>query len=163
MQIPALNWIIEYFESHHIPYVVCGGLAAKAYGSTRELVDIDIYVPDEYFQEIVTMGKKYVTFGPAHYVDDKWDLTYVQFEFDRQKIEIGSDKACKIRDSETGRWYEKKIDFNGFEYRSMYGKCLKVMNRHDLISYKKKLNRAVDIDDIRQIQQRAFIDVYNPI
>ena len=52
MQIPALDWIIEYLENNAIPYLVCGGLAAQAYGSTRDLADIDIYVPDEYLYQI---------------------------------------------------------------------------------------------------------------
>jgi hypothetical protein len=30
---------------------------------------------------------------------------------------------------------------------------MRVMNKRDLISYKRKLKREVDIEDIRQIQQ----------
>ncbi len=153
MCIPALDWIIEYLECNSIPYVVCGGLAAQAYGSNRELADIDIYVPDEYLQQIAQMGKNYVSYGPAHHIGDKWDLTYVQFEFQNQKIEIGSDKDCKIFDSENGEWHQKKIDFNRYEICHIYGRSIKVMSKDDLISYKSTLKREVDLEDINQILQ----------
>ena len=153
MQIAALDWIIEYLENNAIPYVVCGGLAAQAHGSTRDLADIDIYVPDEYLYQIVQMGKKYITYGPAHYVDNNWDLTFVEFEFQNQKVEIASDKECKILDSEIGEWHQKIIDFNQYEVCHIYGRPIRVMNKHDLISYKRKLKREVDIEDIKQIQQ----------
>jgi len=153
MKIPALDWIIEYLESNTIPYVVCGGLAAQAYGSTRDLADVDIYVPDEYLYQIVQMGKNYVTYGPARYVDDEWDLTFVQFEFENQKVEIASDKECKILDSEIGEWHQEIIDFNQYKVCYIYDRPIKVMKKDDLISYKRKLNRQVDIEDIKQIQQ----------
>ena len=142
-----------YLENNAIPYVVCGGLAAQAHGSTRDLADIDIYVPDIYLYQIVQMGKKYITYGPTRYVDDNWDLTFVEFEFQNQKVEIASDKECKILDSETGEWHQKIIDFSQYEVCHIYGRPMRVMNKRDLISYKRKLKREVDIEDIRQIQQ----------
>jgi hypothetical protein len=70
--LPALDWIIDYLEQNEIPYLVCGGLAAQAYGSKRELVDIDLYTPDAFISQISSMGTDYITFGPAHHVGEKW-------------------------------------------------------------------------------------------
>ena len=68
--LPALNWIIGFLKSNDIPYVACGGLAAKVYGAERKLNDIDIYVPDKYFYSVVEYGAPYITYGPSHHKGD---------------------------------------------------------------------------------------------
>lgn len=151
-ELPALNWIVDYLEMYGIPYLVCGGLAAKAYGSSRALADIDIYVPHDYITQVSEMGKEYITFGPDHHVGEKWDLIYVQFERGGQKIEIGSDRECKIFNSRSGEWHQKVINFERYSVISLYGKPIRVMAKDDLISYKTILSREVDLEDIRQIR-----------
>lgn len=41
----ALAWITQTLRRHEVSYQVVGGLAARAYGAHRPLLDIDIYVP----------------------------------------------------------------------------------------------------------------------
>ena len=43
-QEKALGWITQKLNEHKIAYQIVGGLAAKVYGSERELADIDIYI-----------------------------------------------------------------------------------------------------------------------
>lgn len=150
-RIPALDWIIDYLEKGNIPYLICGGLAAQAYGSTRQLADIDLYVPDQFINQISYMGKDYVTFGPAHHIGERWDLTYVQFNYIDQIVEIGSDKECKVYDSISKSWYQKNLDFKKYQLVSLYGRQLRVMEKDELITYKRKLARKVDLEDVNQI------------
>jgi hypothetical protein len=149
--LPALDWIIDYLEQNEIPYLVCGGLAAQAYGSKRELVDIDLYTPDAFISQISSMGTDYITFGPAHHVGEKWDLTYVQFEYQGQKVEVGSDKECKIFDATSGKWHQKQLNFKSYKEFSLYGRQVRVMEKAELIAYKRKLARQVDLEDVSQI------------
>ncbi len=154
-QLPALNWIIGFLESSNIPYVVCGGLAAKVYGADKELNDIDIYVPDKNFNSVVNYGAPYITFGPTHHKGEQWEPTYVKFEYLGQDVEVGSDKECKILDNHQSKWITQKIDFKCYERRKAYGVDIKVMKKDELVAYKKQLNRKVDIKDINQINENV--------
>lgn len=154
-KLPALTWIIEFLEGNNIPYVACGGIAAKVYGSKRELNDIDIYVPDEYFVLVTEFGSSYITYGPKHYKDKQWDLTYVKFDYHGQDVEVGSDKECKIYDSQQSKWVVQSIDFDDYQRHKIFGVELKVMSKNNLIAYKKQLSRDVDIDDIAQINENV--------
>src|SRR5438128_1635451 len=95
----ALRWISEILQTHDIPYQVCGGLAARVYGSTRALNDIDLYMPIVRFEEIRTDVEMAITWGPAHEASTHWDLTYVKMRYAEQKIEIGDSEATSIFDS----------------------------------------------------------------
>ncbi len=150
-QLPALNWIIDFLEQSDIPYVVCGGLAAQAYGASRQLNDIDLYVPSDKLDAVVKHGAPYVTYGPEHHVGAQWDLTYVKFDYHGQDVEVGSDKNCKILDHRSSKWVTKNISFENYERKEIYGVAVRVMAKNDLVAYKKLLNREVDIDDVTQI------------
>ena len=149
--LPALNWIIGFLKSNDIPYVACGGLAAKVYGAERKLNDIDIYVPDKYFCSVVEYGAPYITYGPSHHKGKQWDLTYVKFNYLGQDVEVCSDKECKIFDDLRSKWITQKISFDCYEKCEIYGVELTVMKKDQLVAYKKQLNREVDIQDIAQI------------
>ena len=41
----ALRWMVGIFSSVSAPYQLVGGCAARAYGATRPVHDIDVYVP----------------------------------------------------------------------------------------------------------------------
>jgi hypothetical protein len=83
----ALEWIIGFLESRDIPYLICGGLAAIAYGSQRPLHDIDLYVPEQNYQAVAEFGRKYITYGPERLTDSHWNIEYVQFNYVGQEIE----------------------------------------------------------------------------
>lgn len=74
----AAQWIVKLLNDRSIPFLICGGLAAKGYGSERELNDIDLFVPGKYFSSVVQAGKDYVSKPAAHRQEEGWDVTYVQ-------------------------------------------------------------------------------------
>lgn len=147
----ALKWIISLLESNNHPYLICGGLAAIAYGSKRPLNDIDLFTSEKTYRELIELGKNYITFGPERYKDQYWNIDYVQFTFDGQKIEIGSSDAAKIFDATNNEWITLNIDFDSYTLLNILGKQVRIMNKADLVDYKQKLGRDVDITDIEQI------------
>ena len=52
----AAQWIVGLLRDRNIPFLICGGLAAKGYGSERDLNDIDLFVSGEHFSSVVQAG-----------------------------------------------------------------------------------------------------------
>jgi len=88
--LAALRWIVDVLHRHQVPFQITGGCAAKTYGSTRELNDIDIDIPRKDFKKILTAVKPYITFGPQRYKDGKWDVYLMTLNYIGQEIDIGS-------------------------------------------------------------------------
>jgi hypothetical protein len=147
----ALNWIIDYLEKSDVPYLVCGGLAAIAYGAKRQLNDIDIYVPKERYEEVVQFGKKYISYGPERFVSEHWNIDYVQFIFNGTKIEVGSSEDVKIFDVKKKVWSQEYVNFDSFVFINLLGRDVRVLKKDLLIEYKRKLDREVDRIDIQQM------------
>jgi hypothetical protein len=149
----ALRWITDIIQRHDIPYQACGGLAARAYGSTRPLVDIDFYAPLGRFDEIRPEVQATITRGPLYETGRYWDLTYVQMIYEGQKIEIGDSETTSIFDDAAQQWVKQVIDFDRSVYAELYGVRVPVMPKAQLIAYKSMLAREVDEVDIREMQQ----------
>ncbi|MDP3696632.1 MAG: hypothetical protein Q8R55_01210, partial [Candidatus Taylorbacteria bacterium] len=84
----ALKWIVDILRDLKIPFEIDGGLAAEAYGSKRELADIDINVLQEDFYKIVPQVKEYLKFGPGWYKDEHWRLYMITIKYAGQNIDI---------------------------------------------------------------------------
>ena len=149
----ALKWIISLMEDNHIQYQVVGGLAAKTYGASRELVDIDLYVSGKDFQKACELAKDHLTWDPKHYKDNEWDIEFAKFEFDGQKVEIGNSTGAKRFDNETNEWIDENIDYDTYEVKEFLGVKFKVISKQKLIEYKRKLNREVDKIDLKQMEE----------
>ncbi|MEW8348186.1 MAG: nucleotidyltransferase [Candidatus Thiodiazotropha taylori] len=150
----ALQWIVSLLNEHRIPFLICGGLAAIAYGSKRDLNDIDLFVPGELFKKVVLLGSEHIRKPPQRYCEaiEGWDLEYVQFIYCGVKIEVGNPNGAKIFDQNSDKWTSLEMDFLATESRYLLGTEIPLMNRAALIEYKRKLGRPVDLLDIASIR-----------
>lgn len=147
----AFKWIIGILKKHNIPFQITGGLAAKVYGSKRELFDIDIDIPDDGFQEIVPEVKEYILFGPLRYQNENWDIALLMtIDYKGQKIDL-SGTSARIFDQNTKQWIEIKTDFSRCEMKNVFGILVPIVQKEDLIEYKSKLLRPEDKIDIERI------------
>ncbi|MHA7926325.1 MAG: hypothetical protein ACX936_14055 [Marinobacter sp.] len=151
----AARWIVGLLRDRNIPFLICGGLAAKGYGSERDLNDIDLFVPGEHFPSVVQAGQEFVSKAAAHRQEEGWDLTYVQFKYKGIKVEVGSADRPKIFDAGSETWVPLNIDFSRYTPAHLLGLELPLMLKDDLIQYKSALSRPVDIQDIRAIRESA--------
>ena len=151
----AAQWIVGLLRDRNIPFLICGGLAAKGYGSERDLNDLDLFVPDEHFSSVVRAGQKFVSKAAAHRQEEGWDLTYVQFKYEGIKVEVGNADGPQIFDAGSEIWVPLNIDFSRSVSVHLLGLELPLMLKEDLVQYKSALSRQVDIEDIRAIRESA--------
>ena len=148
----ALIWIVDIFGKYGVPYQVEGGLAANCYGSNRELVDIDIFIPSFGFEKISKDVEGYVEFGPEFHTGTHWKLVYQILNYCGQQIEICDAGGAEYFDTQNDTWIKRDIDFAKAKTIGIFGISTKVMRKDDLLEYKGRLNREVDIIDIEQIE-----------
>ena|SRR3990167_3035862 len=147
----SLLWIINILQELNIPFQMTGGLAAKAYGATRDLLDIDIDIPEEQFEKLKIKVKEFIIFGPAHFKEKPWDLLLMTLNHQGQEIDLGGAYQTKIFDHSTGEWHKLVTDFTKSTPISIFDLTVPVIPREDLIAYKKILARPVDLTDIEDI------------
>lgn len=154
----ALNWIVSLLNRHQIAYQIVGGLAAKAYGATRPLVDIDIYIAMDGTPEVqaaLEEMKPYIKREPLPHKSASWDLIYMALEYDDIWIEIGdiltNPRFYNRRDQ---CWEAQGIDFASSNVVQLYGVEACIMPKEELIRYKLMLEREVDEQDLREIADK---------
>lgn len=147
----ALRWIVGLLEAHQVPFQVVGGLAARAYGATRPLVDIDLYIPAAHVTTVLEVVQRFVTRRPQHHRDDHWDLVYMRLEYSGQPIEIGVSDDARYRDVRQDQWHGAAVDYEASERLDVLGVEVPVMPREQLLAYKHSLDRPVDRADVREL------------
>mgnify|MGYP001563774661 CR=1 FL=1 len=147
----AFLWIIEILERMNISYKISGGFAARTYGVRRELADIDIEVNDKNITLISDEVKQYITYGPARYMDNNWDLNLMTLQYQGQEIDIAGVEA-KIFNKENGDWEKTGSGLDNYELIEVYGKKVPIEKLDILITYKTKLSREVDVEDVKQLK-----------
>ncbi len=152
----ALVWITDLLHKLDIPYQIQGGLAAKAYGAKRNLVDIDIDIPQSGFNKIAGSVKDYVTYGPAHYKDNSWDIFLMTLSYKGQEIDLTDGENIKMFYPITGHWIKLVTDFSSSCLLDVMGVRVPVIPRDALISYKKIAARQVDLFDIHDMENHQY-------
>ncbi len=147
----AFRWIIKILEENKIPYRVSGGFAARIYGSKRPLFDIDIEIPDSKFKKILPKIKNYIVHGPKKFKDKTMNVFGLSMMFKSQQIDLSGTEKEILFDIRSKKWVKSKIDLSKITRKKVYGKIVNVIRKKDLIEYKNKIRRPIDIEDIRQM------------
>ncbi|MFT5037407.1 MAG: hypothetical protein ACI9VM_000987 [Candidatus Azotimanducaceae bacterium] len=61
----------------------------------------------------------------------------------------------KFFDTEADVWTRASVDFTTVTYKEIYGLQVPVMPKDELLAYKKKLMRKVDILDVQELEGEA--------
>jgi len=149
----ALVWIVSLFRKYKIPFVIRGGFAAKVYGSRRGLVDIDIDIPIKNLLELEALVEKYKICGPKQYIDNNFNLLLMTLKYKGQVIDICGAENQKILNKKTKQWEFLKESFSKAVKKRTYGMGLPIIPLKDLIEYKEKLSRRVDLKDVKELKK----------
>ncbi|MBU0667132.1 MAG: hypothetical protein ABIC91_03420 [Nanoarchaeota archaeon] len=147
----AFTWIINILRKHKISFQISGGFAANIYGSNRPLADIDIEVPDEEIFKIQNIVKKYIIYGPKKYKDKEFDLLLMTLKYKGQEIDICGINSQKLFNKQRKKWTQEKNDLSKATKKKIYNHIVPVISLKDLISYKKKISREVDLQDLKKL------------
>jgi hypothetical protein len=96
----ALRWIVRALHKRRIPFYVSGGFAAVLYGSPRAIKDIDVDIPEKYFQHALLATKKHLSWGPKHVQHKPWDVHVFTLTKNGCEIDISA--------GDTMRFYDKQ-------------------------------------------------------
>lgn len=137
----ALHWIVGILNKNNIPYRIGGGFAAHIYGSDRTINDIDISLSGKYFSIIVTEVADYITAGPKHYSNAKWDCDTLSLNYYEQKIDMTDVDTLRMSNKDQTKWYQVKDIYRKFPsiLTIVDGIEISLMDPRDLVNYKKEL------------------------
>ncbi|OGH86850.1 MAG: hypothetical protein A2469_04010 [Candidatus Magasanikbacteria bacterium RIFOXYC2_FULL_40_16] len=152
----ALDWIVKIIRKEKIPFQICGGFAANIYGSTRPLADIDICVPNEKVFVIQKNVGKHIIYGPKRYKDKEFDLLLMTLKYKGQEIDICGADSMKLFNKKTKKWAPDKTNFNKSVKKKVHGLFIPVIPIKELIAYKQKISRRVDIQDVKSLLKKAL-------
>ncbi|KTD68221.1 hypothetical protein Lste_1379 [Legionella steelei] len=147
----ALIWITDILKKHHVLFQITGGLAARAYGATRPIEDIDIDIPEDKFDIIKNEVAGFITYGPDQFKSNTWDLLLMTLNYQGQVIDLSGAYQTKIFNGKTGLWQGLSEDLSKTHSKNILGLQLPVIPLDVLIAYKEALSREVDIIDIQEI------------
>ena len=150
----ALKWIIEILDKNNISYKIGGGFAANFYGSSREINDIDISLSGKNFEIIIPEVKEYITIGPKHYLNEKWDCNTLSLNYFGQDIDITDIDTLKMTNLDKTKWIQVREirQYDGI-FKNIDDLTVSIMDPRDLIKYKKELGGEHQLIDIKAIER----------
>ena len=153
----AMAWLADLFRDQDVRYAAAGGLAARSWGATRPLVDLDCFVNGEDLGRIETDLAPYVVRPLTKLTDDHWDLSFMRLEYAGIPLELSVAEGARYREAATGEWHDACPTFSACPERELLSVKLRIMDRDDLVEYKRRVDRAVDRADVTAIEraQRA--------
>jgi hypothetical protein len=154
----AFVWVIRLLRKKKIHFYITGGFAARAYGSTRRLRDIDLDIKEKDFSKILPSIKKYIVFGPTTLINAKWKTPLITIKFKGQEIDFCGADNCWINYNK--KWKNCPMCKKTIKLE-IFGQQVEVINPQELIDYKKLLSGEHQKRDIFAINQ--FIKKQNTL
>ena len=148
----ALRWMVGIFSSVSPPYQLVGGRAARAYGATRPVHDIDVYVPGRHLASVAAAMGDHVAQSPKRHAGPQWRLIYLKARYAGWRIEVADTESTMYYDTQTQTWCPAAIDFGASETHTLFGVDAPVMPQDALATCKRRLDCPVDQTDLRPMQ-----------
>jgi hypothetical protein len=149
----AFRWIVGILEKHQISFQISGGFAARMYGVSRELADIDIDVLEKDLSILYSHVKDFAIYGPTRYQDEHWDIFLMTLQYEGQEIDIGGVDTRRLFDKVSMQWIDTPVDFMKAVKKEVYGIFVPIISLTELLTYKKLIGREVDLEDVTALER----------
>ncbi len=151
----ALRWIVGILDKHQVPYRIGGGFAAHVYGASRPINDIDISLPGSFFDKIVPEVSAYITSGPKHYSNEKWDCDTLSLEYQGQEIDMTDIDTLRMSNKEKTEWFQTKDRYRKYPTLpvEVENVTVSLIDPRDLAAYKKELDGDHQLVDIKAVEK----------
>lgn len=150
--IDALKWIVGILNKHQAAYQISGGLAAKLYGSSRELHDIDIDMRSSDFSTILPDIASHITYGPTRFNDGKFDCDLITLMYDYQEIDLTGIESLRISNKARTQWLDAMVRLEDALPARLHHIDILVIPPERLIAYKQELDGHHQEIDIRAVE-----------
>jgi hypothetical protein len=147
----TLRWILSVLEDLGVEYQISGGLAARFYGATRSINDIDIDVLAMDISRIREKTKRYVIFGPELYIDSEWMTQLLVLRYGGQLIDLSGADTAKIFDENKRTWRPFRNVPRPSRAALWQTRPVKLIHPLSLMMYKRFLHGAHQTSDINAI------------
>jgi len=150
----ALKWIATIFNDNNIPYRIGGGFATHLYGATRPVHDIDISVSGTYFPTIIPLVTDYITAGPKHYENEKWNCNTLSLEYYGQEIDLTDVDTLLMSNKAQTKWIKNKDIYSKHPDVTMDidGTKVSLMHPRVIIEYKQEMEGDHHTQDLKVLE-----------
>jgi hypothetical protein len=146
----ALAILHHCFAENDIRYQLTGGMAARLYGSSRALNDIDIEVNERDIERVQIALAEYVTKGLYRLIDDSFDIWMMTLNIDGTPVDISQAAPILLR-GVVGSWQRFDAHIENSKIINVRGIPISVVELDGLLSYKTVLGRSVDLEDTKKL------------
>ncbi len=149
----ALAWLCELLRERGVRFAAIGGLAARAWGARRPLVDLDFLVAGEDLARVEPELTPFVVRPLSPHRDDRREFSVLRLEYGGVPIELAVAEGARYREASTGEWHLPEIALARCPRRKVLGVPLPVLAREDLLRWKRHLDRAIDRADVAALER----------
>jgi hypothetical protein len=145
-----LRGIVELLEAEEIDYALCGGWAMAVYGLARATIDIDLLVPAEAAEKVITLA------SALDYRIRGMDMSFAKGVVEIRRVskidpddgDLLSLDLLLVTPPLLSVW-ESRIE------ASWEGRQISVVSSNGLIALKRLRGSGQDLDDIKKLEERA--------
>ena len=151
----ALRWVCDLLPGCAIPFQVTGDVAAAAHGSTRPVRRVELFIAAEHVPALIRAAREHVVDYPWRRRDEAWDRVALSLSHGGTTIDVCVAAAARFREAATGAWRDADIAPASSVTLSIWDVEAPVMRREQLLDQKRRLDREVDRQDVRDIAPGA--------
>ena len=151
----ALSWTCGLLRACGIPFQVTGDVAAAAHGGTRPVRRVETFIAAAHVPALIRHARDRVADYPWRRRDDAWDRVALSLVHDGVTIEVCIVEAARFREAATGEWRDAAVDPEASVTLTVWDVETPVMPRKQLVDQKRRLDREIDRQDLRDITGSA--------